>query len=84
MMRDAAPPPPAERRRRMRRLVMLNALVLLSGCGAAISERPCPRVTEFPAEIQQQAVAELATAPALARMMDAMAADRAFNRAICR
>ena len=69
---------------RMRRLVMLNALVLLSGCGTAISERPCPRVTEFPAALQQQAAAELAKAPGLARMMDAMAADRAFNRVICR
>ena len=68
----------------MRQLVTLSALVLLSGCGAGISERPCPRVTEFPAELQRQAAAELATAPALARMMDAMAADRVFNRAICR
>ena len=67
----------------MRQLVTLSALVLLSGCGAAISERPCPRVTEFPAELQRQAVIELADAPALARMIDAMAADRAFNRAIC-
>ncbi|BDG74039.1 hypothetical protein [Roseomonas fluvialis] len=62
---------------------MLNVLVLPSGCGAGISDRPCPRVTEFPAELQRQAVIELATAPALARMMDAMAADRAFNEAIC-
>ncbi|WP_137128531.1 hypothetical protein [Roseomonas sp. HF4] len=68
----------------MRQLVRLSALVLLSGCGAGISDRPCPRVTEFRAELQQQAAAELAIAPALARMMDAMAADRAFNRAICR
>ncbi|WP_137128070.1 hypothetical protein [Roseomonas sp. HF4] len=68
----------------MRKLAMLSALALLSGCGAAISDRPCPRVTEFPAEIQRQAATKLATAPALARMMDAMAADRAFNRVICR
>ena len=67
----------------MRQVVTLSALVLLSGCGAGISERPCPRVTEFPAELQRQAVLELANAPALARMMDAIAADRAFNRAIC-
>jgi len=67
----------------MRRPVRLSALALLSGCGAAISDRPCPRVTEFPAELQQQAAAELATAPALTRMMDAMVADRAFNRALC-
>lgn len=69
---------------RMRRLMRLSALALLSGCGTGISELPCPRVTEFPAELQQQAAAELATAPALARVMDAIAADRAFNRAICR
>ena len=55
----------------------------MSGCGAAISERPCPRVTEFPAELQQQAAWDLGTALVLARMMDGMAADRAFNRAIC-
>lgn len=67
----------------MRQPAMLSALVLLSGCGARISDRPCPRVTEFPADLQRQAAAELATAPALARMMDVMAADRAFNRAIC-
>lgn len=63
---------------------MLSVLALLSGCGAAISDRTCPRVTEFPLEVQEQAAAELATALALGRMMDAMAADRAFNRAICR
>ena len=68
----------------MRRLVRLSALALLSGCGAEISDRPCPRVTEFPSELQRQAAAELAIAPALGRMMDAMAADRAFNRVICR
>jgi hypothetical protein len=63
---------------------MLSALVLLSGCGAVISDRPFPRVTEFPAELQRQAATELSAAPALTRIMDAMAADRAFNRAICR
>ena len=68
----------------MKKLAMLSALVLLSGCGAEISDRPCPRVTEFPAELQRQAAAELATVPGLTRMMDAMAADRAFNRTICR
>lgn len=65
----------------MRQPIRLSALVLLRGCGAGNSERPCPRATEFPTELQWQAVVELATAPA--RMMDAMAADRAFNRAIC-
>ena len=68
----------------MRQHAMLSALALLSGCGAGTSDRPCPRVTEFPAALQRQAAVELATAPALARIMEAMAADRAFNRAICR
>lgn len=68
----------------MRQHAMLSALALLSGCGAGISDRPCPRVTEFPAELQRQAATELANAPALTRMMDAIVADRAFNRAICR
>ncbi|WP_211860356.1 hypothetical protein [Neoroseomonas soli] len=68
----------------MRQLVRLSAMVLLSGCGGEISERTCPRVSEFPVELQRQAAVELATAPALTRMMDAMAADRAFNRLICR
>ncbi|WP_255751395.1 hypothetical protein [Roseomonas fluvialis] len=40
-------------------------------------------MTEFPVDLQQQAAVELTTALALARMMDAMAADRAFNCAIC-
>ncbi len=68
----------------MRRLVMLSAMALLAGCATGVSDRPCPRVTEFPVELQRQAAVEMATAPALARMMDAMAADRAFNRAVCR
>jgi thiamine pyrophosphate-dependent acetolactate synthase large subunit-like protein len=69
----------------MRLLVMLSGMVLLNACGTAVSDRPCPRVTEFPAELQRQAADELLTypVPALARMMDAMAADRAFNRAVC-
>jgi hypothetical protein len=71
----------------MRRLVMLSATALLTGCGAAISDRPCPRVTEFPPAVQARAADELASLPAgaaLPQMMDAMAADRAFNRAVCR
>jgi Tfp pilus assembly protein PilP len=70
----------------MRLLVMLSAAALLSACGTAVSDRPCPRVTEFPAAVQARAAEELATLPpgsALAAMMDAMAGDRAFNRAVC-
>lgn len=68
----------------MRLLVMLSAMALLTGCATGVSDRPCPRVTEFPRDLQLQAAEELATAPAARRMMDAMAADRAFNRAVCR
>ena len=67
----------------MKLLLMLLAMVLVSGCATEISSRPCPRVTEFPDATQAQAAAEMPTAPTLARMMDAMAIDRAFNRAIC-
>jgi hypothetical protein len=40
-------------------------------------------VTEFPPELQRQAALELDRTAVLAQMMNAMAADRAFNRAIC-
>lgn len=66
----------------MRLLLLLSAMALLPGCATVVS-RPCPRVTEFPRDVQTRAEVELRTAPTLARMMDAMAADRAFNRAIC-
>lgn len=65
---------------------LLSVAVLLSGCGTEISSQVCPRVTEFPAELQAQAARELANMPtgsALPRMMDAMVVDRAFNRALC-
>lgn len=74
----------------MRRLLMLSAMALLTGCGTVVSDRPCPRVTEFPAEVQRRAAEELAglqeRAPGavLPGMMDSMAADRAANRAYCR
>jgi hypothetical protein len=63
------------------------AALALAGCGATVADRPCPRTTEFPPATQQRAAAELASLPpgaALPGMMDAMAADRAFNRAVCR
>jgi thiamine pyrophosphate-dependent acetolactate synthase large subunit-like protein len=68
----------------MRLLLMLAGTVLIAGCETAVSNRPCPRVTEFPRDLQMQAAEELVTAPALRTMMDAMAIDRAFNRAVCR
>lgn len=73
--------------RAMTRLGLLSVTALLIGCsGATFSERPCPRVTDFPAALQREAARELMQMPpgaALPRMMDAMAADRAFNRAVC-
>jgi hypothetical protein len=65
--------------------VTLGLAVLLAACAAPVANRPCPRVTEFPPELQRQAADELTTypVPALQRMMQAMAADRAFNRAVC-
>jgi len=68
----------------MRLLLMLAGTVLIAGCETAVSNRPCPRVTEFPRDLQMQAAEELVTVPALRTMMDAMAIDRAFNRAVCR
>jgi hypothetical protein len=67
----------------MRLPLMLAATALLAGC-ETVASRPCPRVTEFPAPLQARAADELAMAPALSQMLDAMAADRAFNRAICK
>ncbi len=67
----------------MRLLLTLSAMALLTGCETGASERPCPRVTEFPRDMQERAAYQMRDAPDLARMMDAMAADRAFNRAVC-
>jgi type IV pilus biogenesis protein CpaD/CtpE len=66
--------------------VALVLTALLAACAAPpVANRPCPKVTEFPAALQRQAADELTThpVPALMRMMEAMAADRAYNRAIC-
>jgi hypothetical protein len=66
--------------------VALTLTALLAACAAPpVANRPCPRVTEFPPELQRQAADELTTypVPALQRMLQAMAADRAFNRAVC-
>jgi hypothetical protein len=70
----------------MVRVAVVGMFVLLAACVASpVANRPCPRVTEFPPELQQQAAEELTTypVPALTRIMQAMAADRAFNRAVC-
>lgn len=67
----------------MRLLLMLSAMALAS-CSSAVSSRPCPRVTEFPPDVQERADYQMQDAPDVARMMDAMAADRAYNRAVCR
>ena len=64
-------------------LATLSVMVLLTGCGPAVFNRPCPRVTEFPATLQAQAADEIEGRPAITSMMGAMAADRAFNREIC-
>jgi hypothetical protein len=65
-------------------LALLSAMVLLTACGPGISSRPCPRVTEFPAEQQAQAAVEIEGRPAITGMMQAMAGDRAYNREVCR
>lgn len=62
---------------------LLSAMVLLSACEPGLSSRPCPRVTEFPKPVQTAAMAEIEGRPNITRMMDAMAADRAFNRSVC-
>ncbi len=70
----------------MKPLLMLSALALAS-CSGVVASRPCPMVTEFPEMTQLRARDELETLPrgaVLPGMMDAMAADRAFNRAVCR
>lgn len=69
----------------MRAAFVLLALTL-AGCGTTVADRPCPRVTEFPPALQARAAAELDSLPpgaALRTIMEAIAADRAFNRAVC-
>jgi len=41
-------------------------------------------VSEFPAAQQAQAAVEIDGRPAITSMMQAMAADRAYNREVCR
>jgi hypothetical protein len=67
------------------RVALVLAAFLTACATPPVANRPCPKVTEFPAALQRQAADELTThpVPALMRMMEAMAADRAYNRAIC-
>ena len=69
------------------RLASLVAALVLAGCGTTtVAERPCPRVSEFSPALQRQAAEEIARLPsgsALERMLDVLASDRAYNRAIC-
>lgn len=65
-------------------LALLSAMALLTACAPGISSRPCPRVTEFPAEQQARAAVEIEGRLAITGMMQAMAADRAYNREVCR
>ena len=65
-------------------LALLSAMVLLTACAPGISSRPCPRVSEFPAGQQAQAAVEIEGRPAITSMMQSMAADRAFNRELCK
>lgn len=64
--------------------VKLIVMGLLTACAPVVSERPCPRVTDFPPSVQAAAADEIEGKPNITRMMDAMASDRAFNRQICR
>lgn len=69
----------------MRLPLTLLGTVLIAGC-ETVASRPCPRVTEFSPAVQRQAADELASLPrgaALPAMMDRLAEDRAYNRAIC-
>ncbi|CAB4156975.1 hypothetical protein UFOVP747_27 [uncultured Caudovirales phage] len=69
--------------KRTKLLALLSVMALLAGCAMGLSERPCPRVTDFPPAMQAAAAAEIEGRPNITRIMDAMAADRAFNRRIC-
>lgn len=68
--------------------MLLPALLVATMCATACapapsSSRPCPRVTEFPVELQRRAAEELKTAPAAREIMQGVAVERAYNRAIC-
>ena len=68
------------------RLALLSVMVLTAGCSPTVSDRPCPRVTEFPAAVQDRVRAELhllGVGSATGGVMDTLAADREFNRVIC-
>jgi hypothetical protein len=61
-------------------------MALLAGCATAPSKLHCPAITEIPAAVQRQAASEMAAPPdkpALVRVLDAVAVDRARWRAEC-
>ena len=62
-----------------------SVMISLTACGAAVSSRPCPRVTVFPPALVQASAEELATrdVPATREIIRAVRIDRAFNVAIC-
>ena len=64
---------------------LLSAMISLTACAAAVSDRPCPRVSAFPPALVQASAEELATrdVPATREIIRAVRADRAFNLAIC-
>lgn len=63
--------------------VMLLGMTFLIGCERGVSERPCPRVTEFPKPLLTAAAAEIEGRPAIAEVMRGLSADRAYNREVC-
>lgn len=65
-------------------LMLLSATMFVTGCAMERSSSiPCPRVTEFPAELQRRAAEELENAPAAREMFQGMAPDREYNRSLC-
>lgn len=70
----------------MKLLGLLSVLVLLTACGPTVSDRPCPRVTEISAAVQDQVQVELRQLgehSAVGRVLDVVYVDREFNRSIC-
>ena len=69
--------------KRMKLAALLAGMVALSGCGTEVFNRPCPMVTTFPPALLARAADEIEGRPAISQVMDGVAVERAFNRAIC-